>query len=128
METLKYSSDQNNVLRLECFPSVRIDKGKYALGGRYLLQKGNRVLGIVQCVRHQSIYMRHVTDSLSFTITGKEAPYMQEVMRRMYPGTDWQRERISYMHFRWVERYPDHQPVAVQTSLEIGCRRHRDQV
>jgi hypothetical protein len=124
METLKYSSDTNNLLHLDCFPSVRMDKGKYQLHGRYLLQKGNRVLGIVQCVRHQPIYLRHLTDSLSLTITGREAPYMQEIMRRMYPGTDWQRTRISYMHFRWVERFTDKAPVAVQGSLGLGARPH----
>ncbi|QCR23103.1 hypothetical protein [Pontibacter sp. SGAir0037] len=129
METLKYSSDPNNLLHLECFPAVRVDSGKYKLEQQYKVQLGSKEIGVVQCVRSQDILLRHITDSLSLTITGKEAAYMKAVLKKMYPNTDWYRQKICYMHFKWVERFQnavitEHVPkqIAVQTSLGLTAR------
>lgn len=137
MEVLKYKSDHNNVLQLDCFPVIRLDSGKYKPDMRVVVEVAGKRLGVAQCVQHTSKYFNTITDSMAFTLVGKPAAYLKEVLRKVYHGRgiDWQRQRISYMHFKWVERFSDtpvtndaRKPQPVQGTLGISCRAYQTQV
>lgn len=85
MQTISYSQNWNGRIFLDNFSDVRLrDDEKFYIGNTLnIMLKGSSV-GEVEIVAMRFFRFKQITDVLAWTICGKPAPYLAEVLKRLY--------------------------------------------
>lgn len=85
MQTISYSQNWNGRIFLDNFSDVRLpDDEKFFIGNSLKIMFKGCEVGEVEIVAMRVFKFKQISDVLAWTIVGKPAAYLAEVLKRLY--------------------------------------------
>jgi hypothetical protein len=109
METIKFSFNWNKKLETDIFTTIRLENpNKYRQGEQYLLrlEERGRLIdrGICEIIEITTIKLFQLKPYAAYLDTGYNLDATKDIIYKMYPATDWQKQNLYYMLIRKVKQ------------------------
>ena len=109
METIKFTYNWNKKLETDVFTTIRLENThKYHLGEQYLLrlmERGRMIdRGVGEIIAITPIKLIQLKLYAAWLDTGYDLTATKDIIYKMYPGTDWQKQNLYYMLIRKVKK------------------------
>lgn len=116
MEKLEFSTNWNNKLDCKVFSTIRIyNASKHYKGNKFEVYLKKQPKGKAEILGYIQTYLKDLTDYVCYLDTGYSQEETTEIIKKIYPKIDFERQYIAVILLKKIEP-----PKPTQAQLNLA--------